>query len=77
MNKDNHFIYKTTEGHCKGFFNIYQDRAGALRLLLGASHTKLIAGQILELNIDVHQIPDFDYDQFLTAYPDFILAPLP
>ena len=64
----NKFTYNVKDGSVSGVFNIYQDRKGALRLLMGNRHTELTFSQINDLMINVYDLIDFDYDEFMNYY---------
>ena len=64
----NKYTYDVKGGRVSGVFNIYQDRRGALRLLMGNGHIELTFQQINDLMISVHDLIDFDYDEFMNYY---------
>ncbi len=65
---ENRYTYNVKGGSVSGVFNIYQDRKGALRLLMGDRHIELTFSQINDLMISIHDLIDFDYDEFLNYY---------
>jgi len=65
---ENKYTYNVKGGRVSGVFNIYQDRRGALRMLMGNRHTELTFSQINDLMISVHDLIDFDYDEFMNYY---------
>ena len=65
---ENKYTYNVKGGRVSGVFNIYQDRRGALRLLMGNGHIELTLPQINDLMISVHDLIDFDYDEFMNYY---------
>lgn len=65
---ENKYTYNIKYGSESGVFNIYQDRRGALRLLMGKTHTELTFSQINDLMISIHDLIDFDYDEFMNYY---------
>jgi len=65
---ENEYTYNLKSGRVRGVFNIYQDRKGALRLLMGSRHIELTFSQINDLMISVHELIDFDYDAFMKYY---------
>ena len=71
---ENKYTYNVKGGSVSGVFNIYQDRKGALRLLLGDRHIELTFSQINDLMINVHELIDFDYDEFIKYYNQKILT---
>jgi len=62
------YRYNTSNGTSKGVFNIFQDKSGFIRLLMGNADTILTKKQISELGIDCYSIIDFSHDDFMTAY---------
>jgi hypothetical protein len=68
LQKDNKYIYKVDNGTVSGYFNIYQARSGHIMLMMGKGVTQLTERQVMELNIDVYSLMDFDYDDYLKAY---------
>ena len=71
---ENKYTYNVKGGRVSGVFNIYQDRKGALRLLMGDRHIELTLSQINDLMISIHDLIDFDYDKFLNYYNQKALA---
>ena len=71
---ENKYTYNVKGGRVSGAFNIYQDRKGALRLLMGNRHIELTFSQINDLMISVHDLIDFDYDEFMNYYNQKTLA---
>ena len=65
---ENKYTYNIKGGSESGVFNIYQDRKGALRLLMGNTHTELTFSQINDLMISIHDLIDFDYNEFMNYY---------
>ena len=65
---ENKYTYNVKGGCVSGVFNIYQDRNGALRLLMGNSHIELTFSQINDLKIDVYELIDFNYNEFIKYY---------
>jgi len=68
MAKTNSYSYKVKDGRMHGIFNIYQDRKGALRIVMGNSHTELTFQQIVDLGINVYALIDFEYNDFMNFY---------
>jgi len=67
--KTNQFSYKTnTDSIISGYFDIYQSRSGAIRIVLGNSHATLSLRQIKKLNIDIFELCDFDHDLYKKCY---------
>lgn len=66
--KDNKYSYKTRFGKTKGYFNIYQAINGSIQLQMGNCNTTLDKQQILDLNIDVFELEDYDHDKFQEFY---------
>lgn len=67
-NFENKYTYKVKGGKVSGGFNVYQDKKGALRLLMGDKHIELTFTQINDLMIGVYELIDFDYDGFMKYY---------
>ena len=65
---ENKYTYNIQGGSESGVFNIYQDRKGALRLLMGNTQTELTFSQINDLRISIHDLIDFDYNEFMKYY---------
>ena len=65
---ENKYTYNIKGGRESGIFNIYQDRKGALRLLMGNRHIELTFSQINDLMISVHDLIDFYCDEFMNYY---------
>lgn len=65
---ENKYTYNVKGGRVSGAFNIYQDRRGALRMLMGNRHIELTFSQINDLMISVHDLIDFEYDEFMNYY---------
>ncbi len=65
---ENKYTYNIKGGSESGVFNIYQDRRGALRLLMGNRQTELTFSQIHDLMISIHDLIDFDYNEFMNYY---------
>ena len=65
---ENKYTYNIKGGSESGVFNIYQDRSGALRMLMGNRHTELTFSQINDLMISIHDLIDFDYNEFMNYY---------
>lgn len=68
MKKENAFTYNTKDGRAKGSFNIYQDREGALQLVMGNRSTRLAYSQIEALGINVYDLIDFNHSAFKAHY---------
>lgn len=66
--KDNKYVYKVENGIISGFFDIYQDRSGFIRLMMGNKTTKLTCNQINDLAIDLYELKDFNYEDYKKAY---------
>jgi hypothetical protein len=66
--KKNQFLYNTASGYRKGYFDIYQAKSGKIFITMTNSITGLTFKQIENLNIDVYDLIDFDYDLFKKAY---------
>jgi len=62
------YTYSVKNGYTSGVFNIYQDKRGGIRLLMGNKHTELSLSQINDLMISVYDLIDFDYDSFMNYY---------
>ena len=71
---ENKYTYNVKGGRVSGVFNIYQDRKGALRVLMGNRHIELTFSQINDLMISIHDLIDFDYDEFMNYYNQKALA---
>jgi hypothetical protein len=70
MKQTNFFTYNlANNSRAKGQFNIYQAKTGKIFLNMGNCVTCLSMKQIQELNINVYDLPEFDYDDFCKAYP--------
>lgn len=64
----NSYKYAIQKGNVSGYFNVYQSKAGSIFLVMGNSYTKLEYNQVIELNIDVYSLIDFDYCLFKKYY---------
>lgn len=62
------FSYDTHSGKIRGKFNIYQGRNGKIYIVMGNNFTELIHKQIVDLNIDVYSLKDFDTTMYRKAY---------
>lgn len=62
------FSYDIHSGKIKGKFNIYQGRNGKIYMVMGNNFTELIHKQLVELNIDVYSLQDFDTTSYRKAY---------
>ena len=68
MKTKNRYTYNTKGGFVSGDFNIYQARTGAVMLLMGVAVVKLTFSQINDLGINVYDLIDFDYEDFMKYY---------
>lgn len=68
MKKENKYCIETTEGWTSGFFNIYQARNGGIFIQMGNKFTELSHEQILHLGLLLHDLKDFDHDEYLKHY---------
>lgn len=68
MNSCNNFSYQIKNGRCKGYFNIYQAKNGSIQLQMECCNTTLTKQQILDLNIDLFELIDYNHDDFLKFY---------
>lgn len=64
----NKYCYEIENGKCKGYFEIYQAINGSIQLMMDNCSTTLSAQQILELNISVYTLINYDHDKFLEFY---------
>lgn len=68
MAKTNNYSYKVNDGRRHGAFNIYQAKTGAIMLLMANSYTPLTLKQVNDLNINVFNLIDFEYEDFKKFY---------
>lgn len=68
----NMYSFEIRNGECTGYFNIYQARNGSIQLLIGNCNTTLTYQQILDLNINVYELIDYDHDNFIKFYKEEI-----
>lgn len=64
----NKYCYEIKDGKCKGYFKIYQAKNGSIQLMMNNYNTTLSAQQILDLNINLLDLIDYDHDRFLEFY---------
>lgn len=60
--------YEIQNGQCKCYFKIYQAVNGSIQLMMGNCNTTLTRRQILDLNIDVFDLVDYDHNKFIEFY---------
>lgn len=70
---NNKFCYEIKNGKCSGYFNIYQTKNGSIQLTMGSCHTTLTSQQVLDLNIDVVSLIDYNHDKFREFYKKELL----
>lgn len=64
----NKYCYEIKFGKCKGYFKIYQAKNGSIQLIMGNCNTTLSSQQILDLDISLYDLIDYDHDRFLEFY---------
>ena len=64
----NKYCYEIRDGKVKGYFKIYQAKNGSIQLMMGNCNTTLSAQQILDLNISIFGLIDYDHNKFLEFY---------
>lgn len=64
----NKYCYEIKFGKCKGYFKIYQAKNGSIQLMMGNCNTTLSSQQILDLDISLYNLIDYDHDRFLEFY---------
>lgn len=64
----NKYCYEIKAGKCKGYFKIYQARNGSIQLMMNDYNITLSIPQILDLNIPIFDLIDYNHDKFLEFY---------
>ena len=64
----NKYCYEIKNGKCKGYFKIYQARNGSIQLMMDDYNITLSIPQILDLNIPIFYLIDYNHDKFLEFY---------
>ncbi len=70
---NNKFCYEIKNGKCSGYFNIYQAKNGSIQLVMGNFYTTLTSQQVLDLNLDVFSLIDYDHDKYIEFYKEEIM----
>lgn len=70
---NNKFCYEIKNGKCSGYFNIYQAKNGSIQLVMGNCCTTLTSQQVLDLNLDVFPLIDYDHDKYIEFYKEEIM----
>lgn len=65
---ENQFTFNTETGKCKGAFNIYQGKNGAIYILIASSPLQLSKEQVEELSIDIYSLKDFSHNDYEWFY---------
>lgn len=70
---NNKFCYEIKNGKCSGYFNIYQAKNGSIQLVMGNCCTTLTSQQVLDLNLDLFSLMDYNHDKYIKFYKEEIM----
>lgn len=66
--KGSYKYFTSEKSYVKGCFNIYQAKNGAIVLLMNNRITILSSSQVSDLSINVYELKDFDYNNYIAYY---------